>query len=77
MYFIPLFVLQLAYFADGSSRRWLRVGLSGLLLAYSVTAACGLNLTHVCVSKVMADIPALIQDLSDIHKTTASQLCCV
>jgi tetratricopeptide (TPR) repeat protein len=68
MYFIPLFVLQIAYFADGTPRRWLRRGLSGLLLAYSVTSAWGLNLTHVCVSKVMADIPALIQDLERIHR---------
>jgi tetratricopeptide (TPR) repeat protein len=70
VYFIPLFILQIACLADGTSIRWLRVSVSGLLLALSVTAAWGLNLTHMCISKVMADIPALIQDLAQIHQRT-------
>ncbi len=68
MYFIPLFVLQIACLADGTSHRWLRSALAVLLLAYSVTVAWGLNLTHMCISNVMVDIPALIQDLTRIHQ---------
>jgi tetratricopeptide (TPR) repeat protein len=68
MYFIPLFVIQVACLADSTRHRWLRSGLSGLLVAYSVVAAWGLNLTHMCVSKVMADIPALVEDLKRIHE---------
>ncbi len=68
MYFIPLFVLQIAYVADGTPLRWLRLGLSGLLVAYTVTAAWSLNLTHMAICKTMADIPALIQDLAHAHE---------
>ncbi len=70
MYFIPLFVLQIAYVADGTPLRWLRLGSSGLLVAYTVTAAWSLNLTHMSISKTMADIPAMIQDLARAHKKT-------
>ncbi|MGD1020951.1 MAG: tetratricopeptide repeat protein, partial [Verrucomicrobiia bacterium] len=77
MYFFPLFVLQLAHLADGTAVRWLRRGLSVLLLAYTVTAAWGLNRTHMCISTVMADIPALIQDLTRIHQKNSQpvELC--
>ena len=48
-----------------------------MLLAYSVTAAWGLNRTHMCISTVMADIPALIQDLTRIHQKNSQpvELC--
>jgi len=74
MYFILLFVLQIACLADGTPRRWLRSAPAALLLAYSVTAAWGLNLTHMCISKVMADIPALIQDLTRIHQKNGTRV---
>ncbi len=68
MYFIPPFVLQIACLADRAPLRWLRLALSGLLLACSVAAAWGVNLTHMCISKVMADIPALVRDLTLSHE---------
>jgi tetratricopeptide (TPR) repeat protein len=70
MYFFPLFVLQAACLVDCTHHRWVRFGFSGLLVAYSVAAAWGLNLSHMCVSDVMADIPALIQDLARTHQAS-------
>ena len=67
MCLILLFVLQIACVADSTRHRWLRSGLSGLLVVYSVTAAWGLNLSHMCVSSAMADIPSLVQYLVNVH----------